>query len=94
MGRGKKPLIKVAHQGASPAREPHCIKFHDGTREWRLDGKLHREDGPAIEWANGKRTWWLYGVQQEAPEIEASLLAPQMGPRSRISALANRESGR
>ena len=33
----------------------------DGTQEWRLDGKLHREDGPAVEWSNGSREWYLNG---------------------------------
>lgn len=28
--------------------------------EWRLpDGKLHREDGPAIEWNNGNKEWLI-----------------------------------
>lgn len=22
---------------------------------------LHREDGPAIEWTDGRCTWWLHG---------------------------------
>ncbi len=25
------------------------------------DGKLHREDGPAIEWSNGDKFWYLNG---------------------------------
>lgn len=24
-------------------------------------GKLHREDGPAIEWDNGDKEWWVNG---------------------------------
>lgn len=34
--------------------------------EWRLDsrvGPLHREDGPAIEWDNGTKSWFLNGVR-------------------------------
>jgi len=30
-------------------------------RAWYLNGKLHREDGPAVEWADGHREWWLNG---------------------------------
>lgn len=30
----------------------------NGDREWRKDGKLHRTDGPAIEWANGTKKWY------------------------------------
>jgi hypothetical protein len=26
-----------------------------GLREWRRDGKSHREDGPAVEWSGGAR---------------------------------------
>jgi len=24
---------------------------------------LHREDGPAVEWINGTKQWWLNGKQ-------------------------------
>jgi len=30
----------------------------EGTRRWYQNGRLHRTDGPAIEWANGHR-WYL-----------------------------------
>ena len=31
-------------------------------RIWRnANGQLHREDGPAIEWANGYKGWWRDG---------------------------------
>ena len=33
-----------------------------GTKEWYVDGKLHRDGGlPAVEWANGSREWWVDG---------------------------------
>jgi hypothetical protein len=31
------------------------------TVRWYLNDKLHREDGPAIEWSNGTREWYLHG---------------------------------
>ena len=31
----------------------------NGSVRWYLNGKRHREDGPAIEWANGSKSWWL-----------------------------------
>jgi len=31
----------------------------DGMQYWFLDGKLHREDGPACEWADGGKSWYL-----------------------------------
>lgn len=33
--------------------------LHDGTESWWLDGKRHRENGPAITHANGTQEWWL-----------------------------------
>lgn len=30
-----------------------------GTKFWYLNGKLHREDGPAVEYANGTKFWYL-----------------------------------
>ena len=33
-----------------------------GTKNWRLsDGKRHREDGPAVEYSNGRKYWYLNG---------------------------------
>jgi hypothetical protein len=31
----------------------------DGTKEWYLNGELHRVDGPAREYADGTKSWWL-----------------------------------
>ena len=36
------------------------VNLH-GTKEWYLNGKLHREDGPAIEYADGGKEWYLNG---------------------------------
>ena len=34
--------------------------YNDGTKEYlNKDGELHREDGPAAEWASGERLWFL-----------------------------------
>jgi hypothetical protein len=44
----------------------------DGTRWWYRDGKLHREDGPAIEWADCYRAWYRDGKlhREDGPAIE------------------------
>jgi len=36
------------------------------------NGKLHREDGPAIEFANGNKYWWIDGKRhrEDGPAIE------------------------
>jgi hypothetical protein len=41
--------------------KPTCKTYPNGDKAWFLNGKLHREDGPAIEWANGHKEWWLNG---------------------------------
>ena len=33
--------------------------YNNGTKYWYLNDKLHREDGPAIEFANGTKSWYL-----------------------------------
>ena len=41
--------------------QPECRLFPDGTKAWYLNGKLHREDGPAVECASGTKEWFLHG---------------------------------
>ena len=36
-----------------------------GNKKWYLNGKLHREDGPAKEWKNGYKKWYLNGKLQK-----------------------------
>jgi hypothetical protein len=33
----------------------------EGVETWVKDGKLHREDGPAIVWKDGSVEWWHKG---------------------------------
>ncbi len=33
--------------------------YANGTKLWYLNGKRHREDGPAAEWSNGTKSWFL-----------------------------------
>ena len=44
----------------------------DGTKEWYVNGKLHREDGPAIEWSDGKKMWYLNGKlhREDGPAVK------------------------
>jgi len=42
----------------------YTVKVNDyGDRYWYLNGKRHREDGPAIEYSNGRRWWYLNGIE-------------------------------
>lgn len=49
---------------------PAAIVLPDGRREWRRRGKLHREDGPAIEHADSSREWWIDGERYDGDELE------------------------
>ena len=33
-----------------------------GTKSYYVNNKLHREDGPAIEWDNGDKYWYKNGL--------------------------------
>jgi hypothetical protein len=43
-----------------------------GTKQWFLNGQLHRVDGPAIEWSNGAKNWYLNGQlhRVDGPAVE------------------------
>ena len=36
-----------------------CEINHNRVKMWHLNGKIHREDGPAVEWSDGIKYWWL-----------------------------------
>ncbi len=46
--------------------------YTNGDKYWYLNGKAHREDGPAIEWANGAKFWYLNDKlhREDGPAIE------------------------
>ncbi len=41
--------------------QPQCKVGANGSKRWYLNGKRHREDGPAVEYANGSKAWYLNG---------------------------------
>ena len=44
----------------------------NGYKEWFLNGKYHREDGPAIEGHDGHKAWFLNGKRhrEDGPACE------------------------
>jgi hypothetical protein len=53
----------------------YTVKVYDnGTKFWCLNDKLHREDGPAIEWYDGTKYWFLNGKRhrEDGPAIEGA----------------------
>lgn len=55
-----------------PINGPVEVVFADGTRAWYLDGRLHRDDGPAIQTPGGFRGWKRYGEshRDDGPALE------------------------
>ena len=44
----------------------------DEITEWFLNGKVHREDGPAVEWKHGLKEWYVNGLRhrEDGPAME------------------------
>jgi len=54
------------------------IQEYPHVRYWYLNGKLHREDGPAVEYADGRREWWVNGKYICNSWTEATVFMPQV----------------
>lgn len=50
--------------------EPHIDAF--GNRVWLLHNKIHREDGPALEYSDGTKEWYVNGYRhrEDGPAVE------------------------
>jgi hypothetical protein len=44
----------------------------DKTKRWYLNGNLHREDGPAVEYADESKLWYLNDKlhREDGPAVE------------------------
>ena len=52
--------------------QPEMKVSPNGSKLWFLNGKRHREDGPAVEYPDGQKQWWLnHNLHREdGPAIE------------------------
>ena len=52
--------------------QPKCIISSNGSKAWYLNGKRHREDGPAVERSNGSKAWYLNDKlhREDGPAVE------------------------
>ena len=51
----------------------YTVRVYEHKTEWRNEaGQLHRLDGPAIEWADGTKLWYVNGQRHrlDGPAIE------------------------
>jgi hypothetical protein len=46
----------------------------NGTKYWYRNDKLHREEGPAVEYPNGNKYWYYNGYlhRENGPAVEGS----------------------
>jgi hypothetical protein len=54
-------IRKINHWGDIPENYTGIVDFPLGTRQYHLNGKIHRENGPAIELYTGDKIWYLNG---------------------------------
>jgi hypothetical protein len=53
-------------------KEPELFIDENGTERWKLNGKFHRLDGPAIEFTDGEKHWYMCGKlhRLDGPAVE------------------------
>ena len=68
----QKEISKYVYKKFDDGRE--FIQISDGTKKWYLNGNLHREDGPALEYPHGTKKWYLNGKyhREDGPALEWS----------------------
>ena len=54
--------------------EPHMVTLASGTKEWKLNGKRHRLNGPAVVNINGQ-SWWKFGQlhREDGPAVSGDI---------------------
>jgi len=72
MNNGMNDATKIFELYVESKEEPIMNTRSDGTKEWRLHGKLHREGAPAIEYADGDKMWFINGElhREDGPAVE------------------------
>ena len=49
------------------------IAENNGNKVWYKNCKLHREDGPACEYSNGSKFWFLNGIEYSEQEFNEKM---------------------
>jgi len=45
--------------------------FKNGHKQWWLNGKIHRLDGPAVIWNDGLKHWYINDKRLDTNEVES-----------------------
>ena len=49
------------------------VENNDGDKEWYQNGLLHRLDGPAVEWSDGYKAWYIEGTRYTEQEFNEKI---------------------
>ena len=70
----KKNIFKEHGKETKPTRTMNDGLYisESGHKRWYLNGKFHREDGPAVQYSSGSKFWYLNGLQHrtDGPAVE------------------------
>jgi len=67
-------MIKlIAEANKIPKNFTGMAEWPNGDKFWYKEGNLHRENGPAIEYADGNKFWYLNDVQYSEQEFNAEI---------------------
>ena len=64
--------IKIKGWRDIPENYTGIVEYHNGRKDWFLNGKRHRTNGPAIEYADGSKVWYIDDelYRTDGPAIE------------------------
>ena len=65
-------MCAISEQAVFDALKYRIVVNEYGTMYYNGAGQLHRDDGPAVEWANGSKMWYQNGIRHrtDGPAIE------------------------
>ena len=53
----------IEETNEQPTNFTGIIEWSNGTKQWLVNGKLHRLDGPAIEHYSGSKYWYIDNIK-------------------------------
>ena len=68
--------IKVNSFDEIPKNYTGIVEYTGGIKKWCMNGKIHREDGPAIEWSDGVKWWYLNDKHYTKEEYDIEMSRP------------------
>jgi hypothetical protein len=65
-------VIKINEWHEIPNGYTGIVEWDNDVKWWFLNGKPHREDGPAVEFPDGEKQWFLNGLlhREDGPAVE------------------------